>query len=244
MISKKIRVVLVGVEGSINLGFVARLCKNFGVEELYLVKPEASIGEEALRYAVKGAEVLAKAVVVDDLKKAFEGVELVACTSSIVPLDRDLLRQPIELKRFVELIKGYESIALVFGRESTGLTREELAECDLYVHIAADREYPVLNLSHAVAIALYEIHSAYAGESSIKNLETPSPEDFRLAERYLSEITDLIFKNRMRSEEVKTTLRRILRKSDLTKTEINILIKILSKISALIKKIPEEIGEK
>ncbi|MEZ0290614.1 MAG: TrmJ/YjtD family RNA methyltransferase [Sulfolobales archaeon] len=236
MISKRVRVVLVGVEGSINLGSVARLCKNFGVEELYLVKPEASIDDEAYKYAMRGRDILSRAIVVSSLEEAFRDIELVACTSSIVPVDRDLLRQPIELREFVKILEKYRSIAIVFGRESTGLNREELSKCHVYVHIAADKEYPVLNLSHAVAIVLYEIHSMYSERISVENIEEPQPEDYKLAEKYISEIVDLVMRNVERSEEIKTSLKRILYKSTPTKTEINLLIKTLSKITTLLKR--------
>lgn len=152
-----VRVVLVGVEGAVNLGVIARTCVNFGVKELYLVNPVASI-EEALRYSARGKELLLGSVIVDSLDKALEGVDVSVATSAIGYSEGDFLRQAISIEEFIEkVVPRVNKIALIFGRESTGLTRDELAKADFLVTIPAEPEYPVLNVSQAVAIFLWEI---------------------------------------------------------------------------------------
>ncbi len=152
-----VRVVLVGVEGSINLGFIARTCMNFSAEELYLVKPRADL-EEAKRYAAKAVDMLDKAVVVDDLEDAISGVDLVVATTAKGYSRGDVLRQAIPIRSFVETLRGRDiRLAVLFGRESTGLTRSELEKADFLVTIPASSAYPVLNLSQAVAIVLWEL---------------------------------------------------------------------------------------
>lgn len=246
MFSKDIRVVLVGVEGSINLGFVARLCKNFGINRLYLVNPSASINEEALRFAVKGSDVLQNAVIIDSLDKIISDVDVMACTSSVIPLDKDPIRQALELKEFVEKIENYKSVAIVFGRESTGLTREELEKCHMYVHINAFKEYPVLNLSHAVAIVLYELFNKYGVERSIDLVEKPDKKDFEVMERILLKVVSKTFPKE-RVNEVYTSLRRIIYKSQPTLTELRLLTRTLSKLvnrlETLSKRCEERSGE-
>lgn len=153
----RVRVVLVGIEGSVNLGFIARTCMNFAVDELYLVNPSADLSE-ALRYAAKARDYLKRAVVVDSIDDAVKGVDLVVATTSKGYSVGDMLRQSIPLRDFIEGIKGrVDSLAILFGRESTGLTREELGKADLLVTIPANPEYPVLNVSQAVAIVLWEL---------------------------------------------------------------------------------------
>lgn len=225
-----IRVVLVGVEGSVNLGSVARLCKNFGIERLYLVNPATSIDEEAYRYAMRGRDVLERAVVLGSLDEVAREVDLVACTSSVVPVDRDLLRQPIELRDFIEVMRGYRSVAVVFGRESTGLTRRELEKCHVYVHIAASREYPVLNLSHAVAIVLYEIFREYGEKRSTDMIETPTREDYEVLERVLRRAVEKAMP-RDRAEEAYVALRRLVFKARPTSTEARLLARVLGKLA-------------
>ncbi len=154
----KIRVVLVGVEGSVNLGFVARTCMNFSVEELVLVNPRASI-DEALQYTAKASSYLHSSRVVDSIDEAVEGCDLVVATTGKGYSVGDYLRQAISLKEFIDLIRSrrVDKLAILFGRESTGLTRNELLKTDFLITIPANPEYPILNLSHAVAIVLYEL---------------------------------------------------------------------------------------
>ncbi len=154
----RVRVVLVETEGEINLGFAARVAVNFGVDELYLVNPRADPrSPTATRFAAHAAEALKRASIVPSLEDALRDVELSACTSARVGYKTDVLRHPITPREFAELATRYGSVAVVFGRESTGLTREEIAKCDLLVTIPANPEYPVLNLTHAMAVVLYEL---------------------------------------------------------------------------------------
>lgn len=153
----RIRVVLVGIEGSYNLGVIIRTCKNFNVDEIYLVSPKASL-DEATRYVAKASDLLNRVVVVDRLEDALKNIEVSVSTSSVGYSSKDIVRQAVSLEYFVKAIHGRtSSVALVFGRESTGLTREEIMKTDYLVSIPANPEYPVLNLSQSVAIFLWEL---------------------------------------------------------------------------------------
>lgn len=154
-----VRIVIVEPEGSINIGFIARLCMNFGINELYLVNPKASI-EEALEYASKARNFLLNNVVVKtSIDDAIKDIDLIIATTGKGSGRGDYLRQAISLKDFISIIKqrAPRSMAVLFGRESTGLTRKELSLADYLVTIPASPKYPILNLSHAVAIILYEL---------------------------------------------------------------------------------------
>jgi len=153
----RIRVVLVGIEGAINLGVIARTCVNFDVNELYLVNPSASI-DEALKYAAGGRDLLLRSVITSSLEEALKGVDVSVATSAIGYSEGDVIRQAITIEEFAEKIyPRAERFALVFGRESTGLTREEILKTDFLVTIPASLKYPVLNVSQAVAIFLWEL---------------------------------------------------------------------------------------
>lgn len=155
----RIRLVLVGVEGPVNLGFIARLADNFGVDEFYLVDPRASV-EQARRFAARAAGRLDSAVIAGSLGEALEGVSLAICTSAVAR-EEDPLRAavaPWEAAWLASLHEG--TVALVMGRESTGLTREELELCDLLSTIPTGTDYPTLNVSNATAIYLYELRRA------------------------------------------------------------------------------------
>ncbi len=156
---ERVKLVLVGVEGSVNLGFILRLAKNFNVGRIVLVSPRELDYDVVERYSAKARDLIRHLRIVDGLEKAFEPEDMRVCTSSRASED-DPLRQPMSPKELAQLYAGTETpLALVFGRESTGLTREELSTCHSLVTIEANPEYPVLNLSHAVAIILYELYT-------------------------------------------------------------------------------------
>lgn len=219
-----------GVEGSINLGMVARLCKNFEVDELYLVSPKAGVNEEAYSFAAGGREYLEKALIVNTIDEAIEGSDVVACTSSVVTDRGDPLRQPMELSEFINVLEGKRLVSIIFGRESTGLTRKELEKCNIYLHIKASSSYPVLNLSHAVAIVLYEIFKKLSRISSIDLTEYPSQEDIRIALRYIREASELTMNDeRQRISSIKS-LERIIYKANPTKMELSYLVLLLRRL--------------
>lgn len=226
----RIRVVLVGTEGSINLGMVARLCKNFDVHELYLVDPKASINEEAYSFAAGGREYLERAIIVNRLDDALSGSDLVVCTSSIVREKSDPLRQPIELEQFLEILEGKNLVSIVFGRESTGLTRKELELCNIYLHIMASASYPTLNLSHAAAIVLYSIFKKLSSRSSIDVVEYPSSEDYRIVMKYIKEASELTMNDERQKISAIKSLERIIYKSNPTKMELSYFILLLRRL--------------
>ncbi|MEM0355124.1 MAG: TrmH family RNA methyltransferase [Desulfurococcaceae archaeon] len=204
----KIRVVLVGIEGSYNLGVIIRTCKNFGVEEIYLVSPKANL-DEANHYVAKASDLLRRVVIVDSLEKALEDVEVSVATSALGFSDTDMVRQAVSIEDFIKMIHGRtRSLAIVFGRESTGLTRNEILKTDYLVTIPANPEYPVLNISQSVAIFLWEIWK-------IRGAEAPnippriSRDDLELLLSKLREIVELTVGVDYKVERIITALKRV-----------------------------------
>lgn len=157
MSQRSVRLVIVGPEGRINMGFILRLAKNFGVSDLCVVDPQFNLDDPEVReFAARGAELLDSVAVKPSVEECLTGVKLSICTTSIGDLESDVLRQslPPHLLRYALPKSG--TVALVFGRESVGLRREELEKCDLISSLNTGTDYNVLNLSHAVAIYLYE----------------------------------------------------------------------------------------
>jgi TrmH family RNA methyltransferase len=150
-----IRVVLVEPEGEYNVGFVARLCKNFDINELYIVNPKCNI-TNAGNFSAKGKDLLDNASIVSSFDEAIKDTDLKIATSSIADSKGDILRKAIRPWELNDIIGG-KKVALIFGRESVGLTREEISKSDFLLYIPASRKYPTLNLSHAVGIVLYEL---------------------------------------------------------------------------------------
>jgi tRNA/rRNA methyltransferase len=175
----KIDVVLVRPKEDGNVGAVARLGRNFGADRLVLVQPRARVGAEARRRAMAGLALLSGARRYSTLALATADSDLVIGTTDLV-LGRanTFLRRSIDPSRLGQIARVTEGrIALVLGPEDNGLDREELARCDLVVHVPARRDFPTLNLSHAAGILLYEIHRAQGPDSTET---TPAPERLAL----------------------------------------------------------------
>ena len=229
-----LKIVVVGVEGEINLGFIIRLCKNFAVDELALVDPKVDPwSDEVIRFAARGADYLqsGRVKVYRRLDEALKGIGLSACTSAIVGTESDILRRAIELEEFVDLAKRYENVAVVFGRESVGLTRDEISKCNLLVHIAADPRYPTLNLSHAVAIVLYALYKALRKPTQIEEkLLTADEEALRIAEKYIDELIALVASDAHQLQSMSLSVKRLLRRAALTRAEVGYITTFIRRL--------------
>ncbi|MBS1263299.1 MAG: tRNA (cytidine-2'-O-)-methyltransferase TrmJ [Methanonatronarchaeales archaeon] len=156
-------VVLVEPRFAGNVGSVARAMKNFGLRELVLVDPPV-LGGEARALAAGAGDVLREARVTD--VSALDGFDLLVGTSGVrAGGDRNPLRVPAHSPRELrELLKSVDgNVGLALGREDKGLYREELERCDVFVSIPTSEEYPVMNLSHAAAVLLYELRGLEHG---------------------------------------------------------------------------------
>ncbi|MGI0071186.1 MAG: RNA methyltransferase [Thermoplasmata archaeon] len=175
----RIDVVLVRPKEDGNVGAVARLARNFGGERLVLVAPRAALGPEARRRAMAGLALLKAARRVPSFERAVEGSDLVVGTTDMsTGRSSAYLRRSIPPERLGEMLLPVTGrVAIVFGPEDNGLSRTELAGCDVLVHIPARREFPTLNLSHAAAVVLYAIHRA---RGAADPETTPAPLELEL----------------------------------------------------------------
>lgn len=235
-----IKVVVIGIEGEINMGFIVRLCKNFDVDELAIVNPQIDPwSEEVRRFAAKGVDYLysGKVKVYNALEDALKNVSISACTSGVVSIEGiDILRRAIELDEFVNIAVRYDDVAIVFGRESVGLTRDEIAKCDLLVHIAANPEYPILNLSHAIGIVLYTLYKAFKKSSVLDKIDKASEEQFHILDRYIDELATIVSSNEFQKELFTISLKRLFRRTLLSRSEVGLLITFIRRIYSKIKK--------
>jgi len=155
----KVRVILMEPESAGNIGSVARSMKNFGQDDLWIINPKTPIDTQARALAMHGFDVLSSAKIVNQLDEALSGIDTVIGTSSVTAQSTSNIARtsitPRELAFALSAARG--KVALIFGRESSGLTNQEIENCDSLVTIPANRVYNVLNLSAAVSITLYEL---------------------------------------------------------------------------------------
>ncbi|MEZ2344469.1 RNA methyltransferase, partial [Microcoleus sp.] len=153
--SANIRIVLVEPAGPLNVGSVARVMKNMGLHQLILVNPQCDyLGEEARLMAVRAADILENARVVESLPAA-----LVGCTRAIATTgdDRPLATKPEAPADALPWLLEAPS-ALIFGREDCGLTNAELNYAQRLIRIPSSDAYTSLNLAQAVAVCCYELY--------------------------------------------------------------------------------------
>ncbi|MCE7031653.1 RNA methyltransferase [Lysobacter sp. GX 14042] len=159
--ASRLRIVLVGTQHPGNIGSAARALKTMGLARLVLVAPEKSPNAESSALAAGADDVLDAAAVYPDLAAAVADCRLVlGCTarSRRVQLE-ELLPREAASRAVAEAAAGAE-VALVFGRERTGLDNHELQLCHAAVHIPANPDYSSLNLAAAVQVLAYELRLA------------------------------------------------------------------------------------
>jgi tRNA/rRNA methyltransferase len=155
----RVRVVLVRPENAANIGACARLVRNSGVDGLDLVAPGDWRTVECWRTAWGAQEILETARVFPGLAPALEGVALAVALSGRRTAGGPLVDIREVAESIGELGESEES-RLVFGPETNGLSNEEIACCGRVATIPSHPGQPSYNLSHAVAIAAYEVHRA------------------------------------------------------------------------------------
>ncbi|HTZ61458.1 MAG TPA: RNA methyltransferase [Thermoplasmata archaeon] len=226
----RIEVVLVRPKEDGNVGAIARLARNFGAERLVLVAPRARVGPEARRRSMAGLGLLKQARRAPSLARAVAEADLVVGTTDLsTGRSTAYLRRSIAPERLGEiLVPVLGRVALVFGPEDNGLSRDELALCDLLVHIPARREFPTLNLSHAVAILLYAVHRA-RGPADPET--TPAPLDLELngreKELFLARTDELLGRIRYPPHKRRGLIllfRRVLGRSTPTEAEYRMML--------------------
>ncbi|PZV19346.1 MAG: RNA methyltransferase [Leptolyngbya sp.] len=155
-----VRIILVEPAGARNIGSVARVMKNMGLQHLTLVNPQCDhLDEEAQHMAVHAKEVLETAQVVKTLPEGLAG-----CRRAIATLGRPYAAAIPEHPRDVLpwLVEDLETntTALIFGPEDRGLSNDELSHAHRFITISTNPVYPSLNLAQAVGICCYELHEA------------------------------------------------------------------------------------
>jgi tRNA (cytidine32/uridine32-2'-O)-methyltransferase len=172
--SEHIRIVLVNTSHPGNIGAAARAMKTMGLSTLYLVAPEKFPNSHANALAVGAVDILEKAVVVPTLEGAIDDCELIVGTST---RNRKIPWPLLTPREFAEKAHARPAkTAILFGREDSGLTNEELHRCHFHIQIPTNAQFSSLNLAAAVQVIAYEIHA-----TSLHANQTPEPWDFAWA---------------------------------------------------------------
>lgn len=238
-IAERIRVVLVGTQHPGNIGSAARALKTMGLSRLALVAPERYPHAEADALAAGAGDVLAAAGVFDAPAAAITDCRLVlGCTAR----DRRIALpqwDPREAaRRVVASARDGAPVALLFGRERTGLDNDELQLCHAAVHIPSDPGYSSLNLAAAVQVVAYEIRLAMLAGADASatadepELRTDAPADHAQLEGLFAQLAETLnaidFHKGRAPQSAMRKLRRLFLRTGLDEREVRLLRGILA----------------
>ncbi len=227
-----IRIVLVETSHPGNIGAIARAMKNMALSQLYLVKPKIFPSADATARASGADDILASAVICDTLTEAVADCEIVMGASA---RDRTIGWPTLVAKQCAEqALKDAQTnqVALVFGRENSGLTNAELDCCQYLIRIPCNKDFSSLNLAAAVQVFTYELFAKANQQTEKEVLSAPEPlatsaqiEGFY---QHLQEtLTAIDFIQSGQSNSVMRRLRRLYSRSRLSTREVDILRGIL-----------------
>lgn len=162
----QVRIVLVEPHGPLNVGAIARVMKNMGLQQLVLVNPQCDpLSLEAQQMAVHAFDILQSARIVESMPAAIQGCTRAIATTARLRTSGPALETPQTALPWLTSVPGKAS-ALIFGPESRGLSNEELNYAQRFVRIPSSSIYPSLNLAQAVAICCYELAKSTQEQAS------------------------------------------------------------------------------
>ncbi len=164
----QVRIVLVNTSHPGNIGAAARAMKTMGLSQLYLVAPDKFPHPKAVEMATNAMDILEQAVVVDTLDEAVADCSLVIGSSARLRTIPWPLLAPRDMAEKIRQEPIGSETAILFGREQSGLTNDELQRCHLHVNIPANPEFSSLNIAAAVQVMAYELRMASLNQPVIE----------------------------------------------------------------------------
>lgn len=248
-----VHIVLVGTTHAGNVGATARAMKNMGLSRLRLVDPCRYQTQEAFVRASGAGEIIKNAQVYDTLALAIADCTSVYGTSARTrAIESGVLEVRDAAQQVVEKLSNSQAayrdergeFAIVFGRERSGLSNEELALCDRRLHIPCNPEFSSLNLGSAVQVVAYELHHAWlrstprsveGSDATLVDSDQVAPRaDSASLEGFFSHleqtITEIEFLDPKNPRLLMPKLRRYFMRNRPDNSELNILRGILSAV--------------
>ncbi|MDP5142948.1 tRNA (cytosine(32)/uridine(32)-2'-O)-methyltransferase TrmJ [Rheinheimera baltica] len=231
----QIRIILVGTTHTGNIGSVARAMKTMGLSQLCLVAPKELPDGQAYALSAGASDILANARVFDSLKEAITDCGLVVGSSARSRTLSWPMLEPRDCAALAVKEAATHPVALVFGRESSGLTNEELQLCNYHVCIPANPDYSSLNLAMAVQIVTYEVRMAMLQQAEqtavVDDVAYPTSEQMNSFYQHLEDtLNDTGFIIKQHPGVVMTKLKRLFTRARPEEAEYNILRGILTSV--------------
>ena len=233
--AERIRIVLVGTQHPGNLGSAARAMRTMGLTRMVLVAPEKAPNLDTTSMAAGAESLVLQAPVFPTLEQAVADCRLVfGCTARSRRIALEELSPREAGERAVAAAVEGADVALVFGRERTGLDNHELQLCHAAVHIPSDPDFSSLNLAAAVQVLAYEVRMAMLAAGPAQANEESSEPAASHAElegffAQLGETLDAIDFHKGRTpESALRKLRRIFLRAEMNAREVRLLRGVLA----------------
>ncbi len=236
----KISIVLVEPQSPGNIGMVCRAMKNMGISNLRLVRGCLKEHPEAYKFAVSARDLLDNAQLFDSLEEALADREITIATTRRHGKYRQEINSPEEIAGKICTEMGNNSVALVFGREDSGLTTGELELCRWQATIPTSEEYGSLNLAQAVLIFSYELFKGMAERPCINSRAVAAVSEMEALYRHMEiSLLRIGFLNRQNPAHLMRSLRRIFARAGLDSREVAILRGMMSQIDWAAENLPK-----
>lgn len=227
-----IRIVLVNTSHPGNIGACARAMKTMGLSALTLVQPKIFPSAEAVARAAGAEDILDNASVCDSLGQALSGCVLVIGSSARARTIEWPLLTPRECASRLVQEAAHAPVALVFGREHSGLSNQELDRCHFLTRIPANPAFASLNIASAVQVFAYEILLAHGAPP--RAAEDHSPVGAEQMELFYAHLEQMLvqtgFLNPRIPKKLMRRLRRLFNRARPDQNEMNILRGMLTEL--------------
>ena len=228
----QIKIVMVETTHSGNIGSAARALKTMGLSNLCVVAPKCEIDDQCRSLASSAVDIIEQVEIVDSLDDAIADCELVIGASA---RDRQLSWPQLTARQCGEqAIAATGKVAILFGRESSGLTNDELQKCHYHVHIQANPDYSSLNIASAIQVIAYECRmAALAHTPDVASNKEPlaKAEQIEGFYQHLEKVlVDIEFLDPNNPRLLMPKMRRLFARALLEVKEVNILRGILTQI--------------
>jgi tRNA/rRNA methyltransferase len=222
-----LRTILVEPRESGNVGAVARALKNFGFEDLWIVGEHPELLPVAGWWASGAEDLLASARFAPALHDALADTHVTVATTSMRGRTTPVSFTPRTLAETFASLTDDQTLALVFGREDSGLTREELMQCQHTAAIPANDRFPTMNLAQSVCVFCYELSSVTP--SPVERVLADAAQFERLQQRARELLEEVGFLQKT-NPRVYDDLHAILARADLDEREVTIVLGIIRQI--------------
>jgi tRNA/rRNA methyltransferase len=224
----RLRIVLVEPQEAGNVGAAARAMKNFGFTDLWIAGRHPDLHPLAGWWASGADDVVANARLVPSLYYAIRDAHVTVATTSARGRSATITLTPESLATLLLSLRPEHTMALVFGREDSGLTSDELVQCQRIVTIPTNPEFPTMNLAQAVGVLCYELSSVQQGTGTTERPVAGTIE--RLHERAQALLVEVGFLHENNPDRIYDDLRAIAARADLDAREATIVLGIIRQI--------------